>query len=303
MTVDLLPSWREGAARTALLDFLDLAADIPPEQRVAVFDNDGTLWCEKPRYTQLDFFTWELHHAVEDRPALRAVPEYRAVLEGDMAAIADIGLDRVALALAALFEMLEPEVFEGRVRAFFAETRHPDRGVPYDRMIYQPMLELLGALESRGFTNCIATGGGTEFVRAISRRVYGIEQERVVGTLVTYVIIHRDGRPVLVRTARPQGEANEGEAKISNIQLALGRRPVLAAGNSPGDAAMLEYTSSMDGPSLALLVNHDDAEREYAYESEAGSFVADESAEVTAARLGWTQVSMRDDWSTVFAEG
>lgn len=300
MNGDPLPSWREGATRSAVLGFLDAADEIPPEQRVAVFDNDGTLWCEKPRFTQLDFFTWELHHAVKDRPALRAVPEYQAVLAGDMAAIAEIGLDRVALALAALFEMLEPEVFEDRVRTFFTEVRHPDRGVPYDRMVYQPMLELLDALQSRGFTNCIVTGGGTEFVRAISRRVYGVEQERVVGTLVTYVIIHRDDRPVLVRTARPQGEANEGEAKIANIQLALGRRPVFAAGNSPGDADMLEHTNCLDGPSLALLVNHDDAEREYAYESEAGTFTAEESARDTAERLGWTQVSMRDDWSTIF---
>ncbi|MCP3856460.1 MAG: haloacid dehalogenase-like hydrolase [Actinomycetia bacterium] len=296
----VLPSWREGAARTALVAFLDDAAEIPPEQRVAAFDNDGTLWCEKPRYTQLDFFVWVLRHEVEDRPALGSVPEYRAVLSGNMAAIAEMGLERVAVALVGLFEGQEPEQFESRVRAFFAETRHPDTGLRYDQMVYQPMLELLGELERRGFTNCIVTGGGTEFVRAISRRVYGVEQERVVGTLVTYRVLQRDGRPVLVRTDRPQGEANEGETKISNIQVGLGRRPVLAAGNSPGDADMLEHTNVMDGPSLALLVNHDDAEREYAYASEAGSFVADEPVEASAARLGWTQVSMRDDWANIF---
>ena len=206
----------------------------------------------------------------------------------------------MAVALAALFEMMAPKVFEDRVRTFFDETRHPDSGRRYDEMVYQPMLELLAALQQHGFSNCISTGGGTEFVRAISKRVYGVEQERVVGTLVTYVVIHRDGRPVLVRTARPQGEANEGEAKISNIQLGLGRRPALAAGNSPGDADMLEHTQHKDGPSLALLVNHDDAEREYAYESEAGTFDAEESVTDQATRLGWTQVSMRDDWAAVF---
>ncbi len=300
MTNELLPSWREGPTRSALTDFLEAADEIPHERKVAVFDNDGTLWCEKPRYTQLDFFVWELHHAVKTRPELKAVPEYAAVLRGDLAEIQAIGLEQVALALMALFEMMEPEIFEQRVRTFLLETRHPDTGLRYDEMIYRPMLELLRELENRGFTNCIVTGGGTEFVRAISRRVYGIEQERVVGTSVTYVLIHRDGRPVLVRTKRPQGEANEGETKISNIQMALGRRPSLAAGNSPGDAAMLDYTNTLDGPSLALLVNHDDPDREYAYRSEAGTFDAEEAIEATATRLGWTQISMRNDWSTVF---
>lgn len=226
---------------------------------------------------------------------------YAAVREQDAGGIENIGLDRIALALVALFEGVEPEIFEKEVRRFFDETRHPDTGLRYDQMLYKPMLELMRELEHRGFTSCIVTGGGTEFVRAISRRVYGVEQERVVGTLVDYVVIPRDGKPVLVRTGRPHGsEANEGEAKISNIQMGLGRRPSLAAGNSPGDADMLEYTNSLDGPSLALLVNHDDADREYAYQSVAGTFDADEAVEATASRLGWTQISMRDDWSTVF---
>ena len=300
MTDPVLPSWRPGPTRDAVVDFLDAAGDIPLEQRLAVFDNDGTLWCEKPHYTQLAFFVWELRHAVVSRPELRGVPEYSALLDGDAAALAGFGLGRVAIALVSLFEGLEPERFEQRVQTFFAETRHPDSGLRYEEMIYQPMLELLAALEQRGFTNCIVTGGGTEFLRAVSQRVYGVPQERVVGTLVTYDIDRRDGRPVLVRRAEAQGAVNEGDAKISNIQVALGRRPALAGGNSPGDAAMLDYVASGDGPSLALLVNHDDPDREYAYESVAGTFTADESVRDTAARLGWTQVSMRDDWSTVF---
>jgi phosphoserine phosphatase len=301
MTIDrLLPSWRDGAARSAILEFLDASDEIAPENRLAVFDNDGTLWCEKPRYPQLDFFVWQLAHSVEERPELRDVPEFTAVLSGDMATIAAFGLERVAVALLGLFEGIEPEVFEARVRAFFAETRHPDHGVRYDEMLYQPMLELMDALAERGFTNCIVTGGGTEFVRAISGRVYGIPEERVVGTLVTYRFDRRDGRVVLLRTTGVRGEANEGDAKVDNIQVALGRRPTVAGGNSPGDAEMLEYASTGDGPSLALLVDHDDADREYAYESEAGTFTANESVTETASRLGWTQISMRDDWSTIF---
>ncbi len=299
---ELLPSWRDGPARTSVVEFLATADEIPPEDRLAVFDNDGTLWCEKPRYPQLDFFIRQLHQAVVERPQLRDVPEYDALLRGDLAAVAGFGLDRVAIALLGLFEGIEPEVFEDRVRGFFAEARHPVQGLHYDHMVYQPMLELLDALEQRGFTNCVVSGGGTEFVRAVSRRLYGIPPERVVGTLVTYDFDRRGGRPVLVRTSNVQGAVNEGAAKISNIQVALGRRPALAAGNSPGDAEMLEYTGSGTGPRLALLVNHDDEQREYAYESEAATFGSDEPVTDTAARLGWVQVSIRDDWATVFPQ-
>ncbi len=300
MTTSMLPSWRPGPARDSIVDFLAVAEEIPPEQRLAVFDNDGTLWCEKPRYTQLDFLIWQLQRSVAVQPELNDVPEYTAVLSGDGAAITAFGLERVAVALLRLFENIEPEVFERRVRNFFAETRHPDHDRRYDQMVYQPMLELLRALAHHGFSNCIVSGGGTEFVRAISHEVYGIPQERVVGTLVTYELTEKGGRPVLLRTAAVQGKPNEGGAKIENIQTALGRRPLLAAGNSPGDAEMLEYTNSSEPPSLALLVNHDDDQREYAYESVAGTFESNETIQETAARLGWTQISMKDDWAIVF---
>jgi phosphoglycolate phosphatase-like HAD superfamily hydrolase len=298
----ILPSWRPGPARDSIVDFLAASAEVRPEQRLAVFDNDGTLWCEKPRYPQLDFLIWQLRRSVAQQPDLNDVPEYALVLAGDQAAMAELGLERVALALLRLFEDIEPEVFEERVRTFFAETRHPDHDRRYDQMVYQPMLELLAALESHGFSNSIVSGGGTEFVRAISPRVYGIPPERVVGTLVTYALVEKGGRPLLLRTAEVEGKLNEGGAKIENIQTMLGRRPLLAAGNSPGDADMLEYTNSRGSelPSLALLVNHDDDRREYAYESVAGSFESPESIGDTAARLGWTQISMKDDWATIF---
>jgi phosphoserine phosphatase len=300
MTGRLLPSWRDGATRNAILAFLDSTDDIPPVERLAVYDNDGTLWCEKPQYTQLEFCVWQLQRSVAERPELADVAEFAAILNRDRAAMGAIGLPQIALALVGLFEGIEPEVFERRALAFFDETRHPDHEMPFDRMIYQPMLELMSELEDRGFTNCLVTGGGTEFVRAISERVYGVPQERVVGTLVTYDVRRDDGRMVLHRTRELRGEANEAAAKVDHIQVALGRRPSVAAGNSPGDAEMLEYTSTRGGPSLPLLVNHDDADREYAYTSEAGTFDADEAVTDTAARLGWTQISMRDDWDTIF---
>ena len=198
---------------------------------------------------------------------------------------------------------LRPEALDAMLPWFAEQHANPTASHRMGRRARQALDDARAVIaEATGFERgeIIFTGGGTEFVRAISRRVYGIEQERVVGTLVTYVVIHTDDKPALVRTSRPQGQVNEGEAKIANTQLALGRRPVLAAGNSPGDSEMLEYANSKGGPSLALLINHDDAEREYAYDSEAGTFDANEPIEATATRLGWTQVSMRDDWVTIF---
>ncbi len=300
MTDSLLPSWRDGATRSALLEFLDQVDDIPPDERVAVFDNDGTLWCEKPSYVQLDFFVRELGRAVTDRPELGERAEYRAVLDQDRAALGELGLERVAFALVELCEGMTPGEFGARVDAFFAEARHPERGVPYPQLRYRPMLELIDELRARSFDVGVVTGGGTEFVRAVSQALYGVAPEAVVGSQVGYELVRESGRPVLRRTTQLFGEVNEGAAKISNIQRQLGRRPVVAGGNSPGDAEMLEYATGYDGPSLALLVDHDDAEREYAYESVAGSFESDEAITDTAARLGWTVVSMRDDWSRVF---
>jgi phosphoserine phosphatase len=297
----ILPSWNEGAARSEVLAFLDASTEIAPEHRVAVFDNDGTLWCERPNYPQLVFLLDELQRAVEAEPGLADRPEYAALLSGDRAVIAQLGLERLALALVEIFEGLEPEGFEERVRRFFATAIHPDKGVGYGRLIYQPMLELMDALRDRNFAVCIVTGGGTEFVRTVSNDLYGVPPERVVGTLVSYEMKRRDdGQPVLVRAAQSVLDANEGVTKVTNIQTALGRRPIFAAGNSAGDGQMMEYAMASKLPSLALLVDHDDAEREYAYESKAQTFEEDEPITVVARRLGWTVVSMARDWSRVF---
>lgn len=300
---DLLPSWRPGPTRSAVVDFLAAADRIDLDRRVAVFDNDGTLWCEKPRYVQLDFLVHELAAAVERRPELTAVAEYAAVLSGDREAMAAMGLERVAMALVDLFTGLDPEAFDARVRRFLATTIHPELGVPYQRTVYRPMIELLHAMRASGFSTYIVTGGGTEFVRAISRQLYGIEPEGIVGTLVAYDVVRTDGRLGLVRTNEVHGEVNEGEAKVANLQQALGRRPIFAAGNSIGDGAMLEYATAAAGPTMAVLIDHDDEEREYAYESEAATFEAAEPVTTTASRLGWTVVSMRRDWERIFPTG
>lgn len=300
MSGAILPSWRPGPTRDSLISFLDAAERLPVEQRVAVVDNDGTLWCERPRYAQLDFFLAALADAVRQRPALADRPEYAALLGGDPSAIAEIGLERIALALSELFAGIDPDQFADRARRFVFEVRHPELGRPYAATVYEPMLELLDDLRRRGFDVFIVTGGGTEFVRAISRELYGVEAHGVVGTLVRYEVERRDGRLGLVRTAEIAGAANEGEAKVAHIQQHLGRRPILSVGNSGGDREMLEWACAGDGPGLGLLIDHDDAEREYAYVSQAVTIVEAVPITEVGRELGWTVVSMANDWTHVF---
>ncbi len=296
-----LPSWREGPTREAVLGFLTAADGLPVIERVAAFDNDGTLWCEKPTYVQYDFFEDALRQADAADPDVRQQPEYAAVIDGDAAAMAALGLPRIALALANLFTGLDPEAFTARVQAFMVRARHRTLDRPFSATVYQPMLELLDELRRHQFTIFLVSGGGTEFVRAISNDLYAIAPEAVVGTLVDYEFSRReDGRPVLRRTAGVQGLANEGPAKVNHIQAHLGRRPILGVGNSGGDREMLEWACAGDGPGLALLVDHDDDEREFRYVSEAGTFAETEPITSVAARLGWTVISMARDWSTVF---
>lgn len=302
MSIDYLPSWNDGPTKQALVDFLAAARDVPVVDRVAVLDNDGTLWCEKPNYPQLEFLLAELTRAVGADPSLARREEYRALLEGDTVAQSQLGLERIALALVELCAGISPEEFDASVRAFFDVARHRERGVPFAALRYQPMLELLDELRRAQFDVFIVTGGGTEFVRAISHDFYGVPPERIVGTRASYDFVRdADGRAGLLRNSElVAADANEGATKVINIRRELGRRPIFAAGNSPGDAEMLDYAMAADGPTLALLVDHDDADREYAYESVAATFQSTGSFLDVAAAQGWTVASMRNDWVTVF---
>jgi phosphoserine phosphatase len=298
---DPLPSWRPGGTRDAVEAFLAAAEEVPVVDRVAYFDNDGTLWCERPRYVQLDFFLDALRRQVAKDPSIGKRAEFAALLSGDREAVAGIGLERIALALAGLFEGLTPQEFASAAREFMSSAVHPTLGRPTRSMTYQPMLELIAELRRRDFTVGIVTGGGTEFVRAISDDLYGVPAELVVGTLIGYDV-SRDGQgpPVIRRTSGLLGVANEGSAKVANIQTQLGRRPILAAGNSGGDREMLEWAQAAGSPSLALLIDHDDAEREFCYVSTAGTFAETEPITDVGARLGWTIVSMARAWDVVF---
>ena len=301
---DPLPSWRPGGTRDALEAFLAAAEAVPVANRVAYFDNDGTLWCERPSYVQFDFFLDALRRRVAQDPSIAERAEFAALLSGDRAAVAGIGLERIALALAGLFEGMTPQEFTSTAREFMGRAAHPTLDRPTRSVTYQPMSELIAELRRRDFTVGIVTGGGTEFVRAISDDLYGVPAELVVGTLIGYDV-SRDGRdgqgpPVIRRTSGLLGVANEGSAKVANIQTQLGRRPILAAGNSGGDREMLEWAQASGSPSLALLIDHDDAEREFHYTSAAGTFVESEPITDVGARLGWTVVSMARDWDVVF---
>ncbi|HSJ91955.1 MAG TPA: HAD family hydrolase [Ilumatobacter sp.] len=298
-----LPSWRPGAVRDAIVTYLDGLDDVPVADRVAYFDNDGTLWCERPAYVQLEFFVDELRRRCDHDASIGARPEFDAVLRSDPVAMGEVGLEKIAVALAGLFDGISPGQFATLVDDFVDRYRHPLLGFPVSRLVYQPMLELLDELRALEFTVGIVTGGGTEFVRRISEPLYGIPPELVVGTLIGYQFDRdEEGRPTLRRTVTLMGQANEGAAKVTQIQTQLGRPPIVVGGNSGGDREMMEWAYAGSHPGLAILVDHDDADREYAYVGRAQSFVEPEAITDVAARLGWVTVSMARDWLTVFPE-
>jgi phosphoserine phosphatase len=302
-----LASWNDGAARTAILEFVDRVSEeggadyVPPAERVAVLDNDGTLWCEKPTYFQALFVFARLGEAVAAKPELGEQPVVKALLAGDLAGAQQYGLEAIAGVLLQLDAGRTTEEFTRDAAAWFAAAKHPRFGVPFGELTYAPMLELLDLLREREFRVFIVTGGGVEFVRAIGEELYGVTPDDVVGSAVQVSFERRDGRIVLVRQAAMLGSPNEGPPKAVNIQAHIGVRPIFAAGNSAGDAEMLEYAHTGDHPSLCLVVDHDDEDREYAYESLAATNADAEPILETASRLSWTVVSMRDDWSRIFA--
>ena len=303
----MLPSWNDGPTRTAILEFVDRISEeggtdfVPPTERVAVLDNDGTLWCERPTYIQALFVFARLRDAVATRPELAEQPVVKALLAGDLAAAQQFGMEAIAGVLLELDAGRTTEEFARDAADWLAAAKHPRFGVPFRELTYTPMLELMNLLRASDFRVFIVTGGGVEFVRAVGDELYGVPTDDVVGSAVQVEFERRNGRIVLVRKAAMLGSPNEGPPKAVNIQAHIGRRPILAAGNSAGDREMLEYAHTGERPSLCLIVDHDDAEREYAY---AGAAVTDPDAEPivdTASRLGWTVVSMRRDWNRVFA--
>ena len=301
----MLQSWKDGPTRAAIVDFVGRVTTegpdyVEPEARIAVFDNDGTLWCEKPMYVQLDFLLRRFAEQAQADPSLRDQQPYRAAYTGDLTWLGDAvakhyrGDDSditplMAAILASQHEITVEELAR-RFDSFFAEARHPILDRPYTSCGYVPMVELLRYLEARGFTTYIVSGGGRDFMRPITGPLYGIPPERVVGSSVN--LVYRDGH--LYTTSTPEF-LDDGPVKPARLWARIGRRPIFAAGNSNGDIEMLQFTAGSSAPSLNLLVLHDDADREFDYVAGA------EKALELAASQGWTVASMRSDWTTVFA--
>jgi phosphoglycolate phosphatase-like HAD superfamily hydrolase len=296
----MLDNWNEGPAKTAVVDFVDrVVAEVEPAARVAVFDNDGTLWCEKPMYIQLDFLIRRFAQQAADDPSLRECQPYKAAAEGDLRWFGDAvtkhyqgddaDVKPLIAAVLSAHEAITVDEHAGRVRAFFGDAEHPTLGRPYRSCGYQPMIELLRYLEANGFTNYIVSGGGRDFMRPITSGLYGIPPERVVGSSVG--LIYRDAN--LFTTAQPEF-LDDGPMKPVRLWSRIGRRPLFAAGNSNGDIQMLEFAGAGAGPSLSMLVLHDDAEREFDYIAGAEQALSD------AARHGWIVASIKRDWASVF---
>jgi haloacid dehalogenase-like hydrolase len=308
---DPLPSWNPGPAKDAIAKFVHATTDaaspnfVPLADRIATFDQDGTLWVEHPIYTQLVYCLDRVPAVVKAKPELAKVEPFRTVLSGDREAIGRLGLESLVKIAAATLTGMDVDTFRDEVAKWIAEARDPRWNRPYTDLAYAPQIELLKYLRSVGFRTYIVTGGGQGFVRVFSERVYGIPTEQVVGAAGAVSFQYGAKGPVLIK--EPKLLLNDDNAgKVEGINLVIGRRPYLAFGNSTGDRQMLEYTKGGDGPRLAMLVMHDDAKREYAYgpaqglpETRVGRFTPELYDEAT--KDGWVVVSMKNDWKRIFA--
>jgi phosphoserine phosphatase len=303
----VLPSWNDGAARTAIVEFVAAVTTeggedyVPLEERIAVFDNDGTLWVEQPLYIQLIFALERVRALAPEHPEWATTQPFKAALENDHDALAAAGIEGAVELLMATHAGMTTEAFAAIVTDWIASAEHPRFARPYTELVYQPMLELLDYLRANGFKTWIVSGGGGEFMRPWAEAVYGIPPEQVVGSSIETRFELQGGRPVLIRL--PEIDfVNDGEGKPVGINKFVGRRPIAAFGNSDGDLQMLQWTTAGEGGRLGLIVHHDDASREYAYDRESSIGQLDQALDLAGA-AGWLVVSMKDDWKTVFRAG
>jgi phosphoglycolate phosphatase-like HAD superfamily hydrolase len=301
---DPLPSWKEGPSKESILRFLEAvtaegSADfVPPLDRIAVFDNDGTLWSEKPFYFQLIFALERVKALAPEHPEWQEQQPFQAVLEGNIDGVLAGGLKALVEIVLATHAGTTSEEFERIVLDWVASARHPRTGHLYTEMIYQPMLELLDTLQAHSFRNYIVSGGGIEFMRAWVEEVYGIPPEQVIGSSIETQFEMRDGAPVLVRLPKVDF-VDDNEGKPVGIHKFIGRRPLLAFGNSDGDLQMLQWTAAGDGPRFLGLVHHTDAQREWAYDRESPVGRLDRALD-EAREKGWTLVDMAREWRVVY---
>jgi haloacid dehalogenase-like hydrolase len=309
-----LASWNDGPRKQAILDFVRATTEpsskdfVPVEQRIATFDQDGTLWVEYPIYTQIMYCFDRVPALVAQTPALKNVEPFKTVLSGNREAIAKLSLPEIEKIGIATLTGMTTEEFATEVAKWLSTAKDPRWKRPYTDLVYQPMLEVMNYLRDNGYRTFIVTGGGIDFVRVYAPQVYGISPEQVVGSALGVKYgYNKDGNPILIKEPKLVLDDNNA-GKPEGIHLMIGQRPHAAFGNSTGDQQMLEYTSGGDGKRLAMLVLHDDAEREYAYgpaqhlpEAKVGTFT--QALYDEATKKGWVVISMKTDWKRIFPFG
>lgn len=305
-----LPSWNDGASRKSIVSFVKKVTKegspdfVPPAERIAVFDNDGTLWCEQPMYFQVLFTIDRIKALAVDHPEWKTTEPFKSALAGDMKGLMASGKEGLLKILAASHTNMTADEFADSVRNWLTTARHPRTGKPYGQMVYQPMLELLKYLRANGFKTFIVSGGGIDFMRVFAEETYGIPPEQIVGSSIAAKFEMRDGIPTLIK--EPEGLfVDDKEGKPVGIYQHIGRRPLAAFGNSDGDLQMLQYTTiprdkNDTTPRFGLIVHHTDAEREWAYDRDSHIGKLDQALDEAATR-GWTVVDMKKDWKTIFA--
>jgi phosphoglycolate phosphatase-like HAD superfamily hydrolase len=305
-TVESLASWNDGTAKQSIIDFVAKVTQegspdfVPSAERIAVFDNDGTLWAERPMYFQLIFALERVQALAPEHPEWKDTEPFASLLKGDLEGAMADGMKSVVEIVMATHAGMTTTQFEAIVKDWIATARHPTSGRPYTEMVYQPMLELLAYLRANGFKTFIVSGGGIEFMRPWAEQVYGIPPEQVIGSRIKVEYALRDGEPVLVRL--PELDFyDDKEGKPVAIHQQIGRRPIAAFGNSDGDLEMLQWTTAGDGPRFALYVHHTDSEREWAYDREASMGRLDKGLDQAQAQ-GWTLVDMKQDWKVIYPD-
>lgn len=304
MEIDPLPSWIDGFAKQAILDFVAAVTEeggenfVPEDDRIATFDNDGTLWTEQPNYAQAFFMFDQIKTLAPQHPEWETEEPFAAILQGDAEAMKQFSEEEIGKIVAAAHSGMTTDEFDAQARAWADSAKNPLTRHLFIESVYQPQLELLAYLRANGFKTFIVSGGGIDLMRTFAQDVYGVPPSQVIGSSgqVTYSL--EDG--VATLTKQPKLNSLDDKAgKPVNIRLHIGQKPIFAFGNSDGDQQMLEYTTSGDGPSLALIVHHDDAEREVAYDRDSKIGKLD-TAWDEALEKGWIVVSMKDDWKTIF---
>lgn len=301
---DPLPSWRSGVTKTSIIEFVDRVTDsegpdfVPVAERIATFDNDGTLWSEKPYYFQLAFTLDRIRELAKDHPEWKTQQPYKAALEGDIDTIAKSGMEGLMKLLMASHSGMTSDEFATTAKDWMATARHPRFKRAYNELVFQPMLELLAYLRANGFQTFIASGGGIDFLRVFAEDAYGIAPEQIIGSRIKTKLALSHGEPVIQRL--PEIDfINDGEGKPVGIQNHIGRRPIAAFGNSDGDLQMLQWTAAGTGRRLCVLLHHTDSDREWAYDRDTHVGRLDKALE-EASKRGWTVVDMRRDWEVVY---